>query len=187
MRCFVAVPVSVSVRRRVGELQRELRRAEADVKWVEEGNLHLTLKFLGEIGEEAAGRLRELLSAEASRWPPLEVEYAGTGSFPGGDRPRVIWVGVRGDVGKLVSLAAAVDRAAEHVGVPREGRPFAAHLTVGRVRSPRDIRRLAAALERWNEAGFGRDEIREIVLYRSTLAPQGPVYDPLARFPLGSD
>jgi len=185
MRCFVAVPIAGAVRRRIVALQEELRAADADVKWVEEENLHLTLKFLGEIGEEATERLQGLLSAEVSRWPPLGVEYAGTGSFPGGERPRVVWVGVGGDRERLSALAAAVERAAERTGVPREGRPFAAHLTIGRVRSPRNVRRLAAALERKTGEVFGRDEIREIVLFRSTLTPRGPVYDPLARFPLG--
>lgn len=185
MRCFVAVPVGEGIRRRVGELQGTLRRVGADVKWVEEENLHLTLKFLGEMEEAALERLRGLLSAEASRWGPLAVEYSGTGVFPGEDRPRVVWVGVRGDVEKLAGLAAAVERAAAQVGVPREGRPFVAHLTVGRVRSPRHVPRLAEALRRCRESVFGRDEIREFLLFRSTLTPSGPVYEPLGRFPLG--
>ncbi len=185
MRCFVAVEVAAPVRRRLAELQQALRRADADVKWVEEGNLHLTLKFLGEIDGEQAARLKDLLSAEAVRWPRLEVEYAGTGSFPDHGAPRVVWAGLSGDLGKLAGLAAAVERAAGQVGVPREGRPFVAHLTVGRVKSPRNAKRLAAAVDQQRQAAFGKDGIAEIVLFESTLAPQGPVYEPLARFPLG--
>jgi len=185
MRCFVAVRVPDAVRRRVAELQQALRRAEADVRWVEEGNLHLTLKFLGEIGEGEAARLGELLSLEAARWPRLKVEYAGAGSFPERGAPRVVWAGLSGDLEKLAGLAAAVERAAEQVGVPREGRPFVAHLTIGRVKSPRNARRLAAAVEQQDGAALGKDEVAEFVLFRSTLTPQGPVYEPLAVFPLG--
>ncbi len=186
MRCFVAVEVAAPVRGRVMELQQALRRADADVKWVEEKNLHLTLKFLGEIGEEQADRLRELLAAEAARWPRLAVEYAGGGTFPSGGVPRVVWAGLSGDLEKLAGLAAAVERAAGQVGVPREGRPFVAHLTIGRVKSARNAKRLLAALEPQRQAALGKDEIGEIVLFRSTLTPQGPVYEPLARFPFGA-
>lgn len=185
MRGFVAVEVSAPVRRRAVELQEALRRAEADVRWVEEGNLHLTLKFLGEIGEDQADRLKGLLAAEAARWPRLRLEVAGAGCFPSHGPPRVVWAGLAGDLEKLAGLAAAVERAAEQVGVPREGRPFVAHLTLGRVKSGRNARRLAEAVARQDGAFLGRDEISEIVLFESTLTARGPVYEALARFPLG--
>jgi 2'-5' RNA ligase len=186
MRSFVAVEVPAPVRRRVAELQEALRRADADVKWVEEGNLHLTLKFLGEIGEEPAARLKELLAVEAARWPRLKVDYAGTGSFPSHGVPSVVWAGLSGDLEKLAGLAAAVERAAGEVGVPREGRPFVAHLTIGRVKSPRNAKRLASAVAQQDRAVLGKDEIAEIVLFESTLTPQGPIYTPRGRFPLGA-
>ncbi len=184
MRCFVAVEVSTPVRKRVVELQRALRRAGADVRWVEEGNLHLTLKFLGEIDERGMERLKGLLSIEASRWPRIRVEYAGVGTFPERGAPRVVWAGLTGDVGKLAGLAAAVERAAEEVGVPREGRPFAAHITVGRVKSPRNAKRLAAAVEQQRGVPLGGEEIGEFILFKSTLTPSGPIYEPLERFSL---
>jgi len=186
MRCFVAVPVADPVRRLIVEVQNALRRADADVTWVEEGNLHLTLKFLGDVSEEQVASLRDLCSAESARWPRIHLNYAGMGSFPERGTPRVVWAGCTGDVDKLAGLAAAVERHAETVGVPREGRPFVAHLTIGRVKSSRNVKRLQAAIENQAHVPLGKAEVAEFVLYQSTLTPEGPVYEPLAAFPLGS-
>ena len=186
MRCFIAVPVCGPVRKAVARVQEALRRADADVKWVAEENLHLTLKFLGEIAEESAEELRGLLAAEAPRWPKLALTYAGIGRFPERGAPRVVWAGCAGDVDRLAGLAGAAERAAERIGIPRERRPFVAHLTIGRVRSPRNAKRLESALENQREVPLGRDEVAAFSLIRSTLTPRGAVYEPLASFPLGS-
>ena len=184
MRAFVAVPVGGAVRGILVRIQEALRRADADVKWVEPHNLHLSVKFLGEIGEDPAARLGELLREEAARWPRLALEYAGVGTFPDHGPPRVVWAGCRGDLEKLAGLARAVERAAEQVGVPRENRPFVAHLTLGRVKSARNERRLRAAIENQRNVPVGKEEVAGLVLYRSTTRPEGPVYDALAEFPL---
>ncbi len=185
MRCFVAVKAGEAVRRKLAEVQAALRRADADVRWVDEENLHLTLKFLGEIEEEEAGRLAGLLKEESARWPRMELEYAGVGNFPEHGAPRIVWAGCTGDVARLAGLAGAVERAAEKIGVPREGRPFVAHLTLGRVKSARNAKRLLAAIEAQRRVPVGKDAVAEFVLFRSTLTPEGPVYEPVEAFPLG--
>jgi 2'-5' RNA ligase len=186
MRAFVAVKVADAVRGRLAEVREELRRADADVKWVDEASLHLTLKFLGWVEDEAVAKLTDLLAAEAPRWPALRLDYAGVGAFPERGAPRVVWAGCSGDVETLGALAAAVERAAEAVGVPREGRPFKPHLTIGRVKSPRNVKRLQAALPKFRDTPFGSDTVTEVVLFESTLRPQGPIYTPRAVFPLAA-
>ncbi len=185
MRAFVAIPVGDAVRGVLVRVQDALRRADADVKWVEPRNLHLSMKFLGEIAEDQAGSLEALLREEAARWPRLALEYAGVGTFPGHGPPRVVWAGCRGELERLAGLARAVERAAVRVGVPREGRPFVAHLTLGRVRSGRNAKRLLAGIENQRAVPVGKEEVARIVLYRSTTRPEGPVYEELAAFPLG--
>lgn len=185
MRCFVAIAIPEAVRGLLVRVQEALRRADADVKWVEEENLHLSLKFLGNVTEEQVGRLRELLMLEAARWPAMALTYAGIGTFPERGEPRVVWAGATGDLEKLAGLAAAVERAAEQVGVPREGRPFVAHLTLGRVKSGRNAKRLLSAIENQRQVPLGGETVTEFVLYRSTTTPQGPIYEALDRFALG--
>lgn len=185
MRCFVAVKISDAVRKKAAEVQEALRRADADVKWVDPESLHLTLKFLGWIDEAAVETLKGLLSGDAARRPELELVYAGVGTFPERGAPRVVWIGCGGDVAGLGDLASAVERAAGQVGVPPEDRPFAPHLTIGRVKSTRNVKRLSPAIEPYRTSEFGKDAVTEIVLFESTLRPQGPIYTPLASFPLG--
>lgn len=186
MRAFVGIPVGEETRAVLVRAQEALRRADADVRWVRPDSIHLTLKFLGEIGDDQAERLRELLAAEAARWPRLALEIAGIGSFPERGTPRVVWAGCRGDLAKLAGLAQAVERAAEQVGVPKEGRPFVAHLTIGRVKSDRNAKRLLAAVENQREAPIGKEEVSRFILFRSTLTAEAPIYEELAEFPLGA-
>jgi 2'-5' RNA ligase len=185
MRAFVAVDVAEAVRKAVAREQEALRGCGGDVKWVAAENLHLTVKFLGELGDEPAGLLQAALAEEAGRWRPLTLAYAGLGCFRRGRDPSVVWAGCSGDVDRLAALAGAADRLAEQVGVPRETRPYSPHLTLGRVRLPRNGRRLLEAVEARARVPFGEDRVDRLVLYRSTLTPEGPVYEPLAAFPLG--
>jgi 2'-5' RNA ligase len=184
MRCFVAIKVGEAVRDLLGRVQEALRRADAHVKWVERENLHLTLKFLGDLDETRVESLEGLLSAEAARWKTMALEYAGIGTFPERGAPRVVWAGATGDVERLAGLAAAVERHAEAVGVPPERHPFVAHLTIGRVKSDRNLKRLAAAIDAQRQVPLGRDEVASFELFRSTLTSDGPVYDLLRSFDL---
>jgi 2'-5' RNA ligase len=184
MRCFVALALPPPLRKLLVQVQDALRRADADVKWVEEDNLHLSLKFLGDVDEEPLAKLKGILSVEALRWPAMGLDYSGVGAFPDHGAPRVVWAGCGGELEKLAGLAAAIERSAEQVGVPRERHPFVAHLTIGRVRSDRNLKRLQSAIENQREVPLGRDEVRGFVLFKSTLTPKGPVYEALATFPL---
>jgi 2'-5' RNA ligase len=184
MRAFVAIPIDERLRDGMVAVQEALRRAAADVRWVERENLHVSLKFLGEIDETQHALLAERLRGEATRFPPLELEFAGVGRFPSGGAPRVLWIGCRRDVSKLAGLADAVERAAADADVPRENRPYAAHVTIGRVRSPANKQRLLAALEARRDDVIGRQRVEAFALYRSTLTPEGPIYEALERFPL---
>jgi 2'-5' RNA ligase len=184
MRCFVAVNVAEPVRKMILRVQDALRRADADVRWVGEETLHLTLKFCGDLGEEEVGRLRGLLAVEAGRWRPMALVYAGVGTFPERGAPRVVWAGATGDVERLSGLARAVERHAETVGVGPERFPFVPHLTIGRVKSDRNVKRLRSALEPQRAVPLGKDEVREFVLFRSTLTSDGPIYDVVETYPL---
>lgn len=184
MRCFVGITVAEPIRTLLLKVQDALRRAEGDVKWVDEAQLHLTLKFLGDLTEDAVSTLRARLTEEAVRWPRMALTYAGTGAFPEKGELKVIWAGCTGDIDKLAGLAAAIERHAESVGVPAERRPFVAHLTLGRVKSARNLHRLREAIAQQRQVPLGKDEVAGFVLFKSTLTSQGPIYERIAEFGL---
>jgi 2'-5' RNA ligase len=185
MRLFVALNLPAVVRDRLAAAQDRLRQAQADVSWVRAENLHVTLKFLGETMERGLDRIRPALHEAARAGAPFPMEVSGVGSF-GGRVPRIVWVGVREGAESLVELAGRIETALGRVGFPKERRGFAAHLTLGRVRSPRNAEALLAALQALQAEPFGTVAATQFDLMRSELRPSGSVYTVLEQFPLGS-
>jgi 2'-5' RNA ligase len=187
MRCFVAVDLSGPVRVQIARAQETLRGAapRADVRWVNAAGLHITLKFLGEVPETRCEAVREALARVAAAHGPLRVVAQGLGGFPTARRPRVVWAGIGAGAAELAALAGDVDAALVRLGFPPEARPFAGHVTLGRVRSPRGLAALAAALASRREERFGAWSVADLVLYRSRLGPGGARYEALARLRLG--
>jgi 2'-5' RNA ligase len=188
MRCFVAVDVPEDVRAAVGALQAGARAAapRADVAWVEPAKLHLTLKFLGEVADDAVPDVRTALEAVARRHEPFATAAGGTGQFPSGARPRVLWVGLTAGLREIGLLAAEIERAYLPLGFPLDPRLFRGHITIGRVRSPGGIARAVNAMAAAT-AALGAWTVRDVVLYRSHLrGVKGSLYEPLARATLGA-
>jgi 2'-5' RNA ligase len=183
LRCFVAIDVSPEVRDAVTRAQARVRTTapEADVRWADREQIHLTLKFLGAVPEERVPAVSSALEGVVAAAAPFSLAAAGLGAFPGLRRPRVLWAGLTGDVPELTALAASVDGALSPLGFPPESRPFSAHLTIGRVRSPRGGRALAPAVEGAGAAEFGAWTASELVLYESRLRPAGALYVPVSR------
>ncbi|MBI2933255.1 MAG: RNA 2',3'-cyclic phosphodiesterase [Planctomycetes bacterium] len=181
MRVFVAVAIDELIKDELARTIERLRRSGADVNWVVRENLHLTIKFLGWVEDEPLGRLRDTLRLEAARFSPMELEFHGLGRFPPRGTPRVVWAGCRGD---LAGLAGAIDRAAASIGVPAETRSFAAHLTLGRVKSAGGARDLTNQIAACAGTVFGKQTVRGVALVKSTLTANGPIYDVVETFSL---
>jgi 2'-5' RNA ligase len=188
MRCFVAVDVSEEVRAAMARAQAGLRAAapRADVRWVAPAAFHMTLAFLGEIPDADVPALAHALEPAAARRRAFGLAARGVGGFPSPRRPRVVWAGVSGGVGELAGLAAETQAALVPFGFVPEKRDFRAHVTIGRVRSPRDLAPLAAALEAGAGLELGAWTAGEVVLYRSRLRPTGAVYEAVSRLPLAT-
>ena len=184
VRGFVAVLLPDDVRARLAAAAAELRARAPGLAWVRAENLHVTLRFLGEVEPVTLERVREAMAVAAASVPPFTVAFGGLGGFPPRRAPRVVWAGATGDLGKLAGLAAAIERAAEQIGVPRELRPFVAHVTLGRIRSLGNLKRFQALLDPQRQVPLGEDRVERFVLYRSTLTSDGPVYEERAAFPL---
>jgi RNA 2',3'-cyclic 3'-phosphodiesterase len=186
-RAFIAIPLPEGLRTRLASAQETLRPARAGVTWVDPGRLHVTLKFLGDLSDEARGPLEEGLRRVAAAAAPIDLEARGLGAFPASGTPRVVWAGLEEKApGRLAALARGVEEAAAAAGFPPEGRPFAAHVTLGRVKSPRNAAALRALIEAGRDVEAGAFRADAFVLFRSDLSPQGPTYTDVAQFKLGA-
>ena len=174
MRAFVAIEIPVDVVDPLTQAQRELEATGADIKLVERENLHLNLKFLGELSDADASEAKSRLGRLALK--SAEVAVRGVGAFPTIARPRVVWAGIAPEDEPLViPIARGVISALEGIG-ERDDRPFRAHITLARVRSNRNVPQLTEVLHRFAGMEFGKVGLREIKLKSSTLTPSGPVY-----------
>ena len=182
MRAFVALEMSAAVRKALAELISALRRHKAPVKWVEPGNIHLTLKFLGTVPDDSAATLAGIIRRCVEGVRPFELEAMGVGAFPSLRRPRVLFVEARDDAGAQAGgreLARRLNREMTRAGVPREDRPFRYHITLGRARRPGPMDDVAGKLEKMRDHRFGAMRVDRVVLMQSRLTPEGPVYTPL--------
>ena len=184
MRLFVAMNLPSEILDRMAAVQDRLRRVDADVSWVRAGNIHVTLKFLGETDEKRLQRVRPALTEAARVGACFSMEVCGAGNF-GGRLPRVIWVGVGDGAETLTQLARRIEVAVGRVGFPKERRGFTAHLSLGRVRSARNAEALLTALQEFHAEKFGIFTATEFELMQSQLHPTGSVYTVLERFALG--
>lgn len=178
MRLFFALMLPTSVRRALAALRPDL----GHVRWVPESQLHLTLRFLGEVDEATVEPLLEAVGARRDGWPPLTLAVRGLGIFGPLERPRVLWAAVD-PVGPVATLARSLDAAAVEVGLPAEDRPFAAHVTLARFRRA-DSDALAAFLRA--KGGFETEpfEVSEVALVRSTTGREGVIHEALHRIPI---
>lgn len=187
MRLFVAVDLDESVRRAALRLARTLRErlepSQVQASWVAPGNLHLTLKFLGEVEERLATEVRAAMAPPFGE-PRFECELAGVGAFPPTGPARVLWLGISAGAEALVRLQAEVESRVRPFGFPPESRPFSAHLTVARFRTPAPTK-VRELLGEGSSGPIGRCAIDHVTLYQSHLSPRGATYTPLARAPLG--
>lgn len=179
----MALDLEPVVRDRIGTLTNELRRSAPEVRWLSAENLHVTLKFLGETPAERIDAVRGALALVAATTAPFAITACGLGVFPEPRRPRVVWIGLL--AAEVEPLARDIDTALAGAGFSPAARPFAAHVTIGRVRRPGGWPGAAPLLDRHGGTQFGVTHVDEIVLYRSDLGPAGPRYIALDRLPLG--
>ena len=182
MRTFIAIALPPEVKETLGKLQDELKTAQADVKWVEPENIHLTLKFLGEIDEEQLQELSVILDGIGQKTKSFTLELAGIGAFPKIQFPRVIWVGATKGNEEAAKIAQVIEDESSKVGIPKEDRAFSSHITLGRVRSPLHLAQLTQRLmqllqgEQIKCAPF---TVRSVTLFKSALSPAEPRYERL--------
>ena len=189
-RIFIAIELPVDVVRGLdGTISLLRERVETpDIKWVTAGNIHVTLKFLGDVPRARIDEIGRSLEPICAATPPMRLSVAGLGAFPSARAPRVVWAGLEGDTEPLSSLAHNVDAALVALGYPAESRPFTPHLTLARVRQEAsgDVRaRLGEVILRTRMSQSLPFQAGSASIMRSQLMPRGAVYSRLAHLRFG--
>lgn len=192
IRAFLAIELPEDVRQQMDAIEKQLQKRAGDtarkaVRWVPASNMHLTLKFLGEVSTGNVESLARLVQGEAALHAPFEFTISGLGAFPNIRRPRVIWVGSSAPQ-ELFSLQKAIEAETRKLGYPAEERPFSPHLTLGRISQnahPDEVAQVARALGEMQVGELGRVRVDRLHLFRSDLHPSGAVYTALHHFLLG--
>jgi RNA 2',3'-cyclic 3'-phosphodiesterase len=187
LRAFVAVEIPVAIREAVCKATETLQKGVGSaVRWVPMQNMHLTLKFLGDVSPSNVEMLSEMLRAEADLFHGFDLRLDGLGSFPNRKRPRVIYIGIQAPA-TLESLQRGIEAASRRLGYESEERAFSPHLTIGRVKptaTATEQQSIRRALEETRIDSLGTARVDSVHLYKSDLKPSGSVYTRLYSAPL---
>jgi len=186
-RLFVAVELPTEIKEYLGSTIRTLQKTNADAKWVEPKNIHLTLKFLGATSSEMIPAIRKTMTAAAENTPPLPTTLEAFGGFPSLAAPRILWVSLADKEKRLERIAQRLESSLSGIGFAKENRPFKAHITLARLRSPRNRLALADAAQKFQAAmEHPAFNIDNITLFESILSPKGPAYTIMEQIKLKS-
>ena len=180
MRLFVALEIPSTVRENLADLLGSLRAVSPQTRWVHPENLHVTLKFIGEVPEAKFSAIRSALAGVRSD-QPVTLDFRGLGFFPNEKHPRVFWAGTEASP-NLKILAAEIEKAVEKLGISREQRPFSPHLTLARFEPPRLPEKLRAAIQEHAARDFGCLRTNQFHLIESKLKPSGAEYTTVESF-----
>ena len=187
IRTFIAVDLNPRIKKTIKHIQNYLDRANCDVKWVKPENIHLTLKFLGDINIKEIDALTQLLSNLLQNIKPIETEFTLLNAFPDISQPHIIWAGLKDDSQKIAHLVKFLEKSLGRIGFKEEQKPFRPHITIGRIRTQNNISNLSHALSDYTVPDTQTQTIKHITLYKSTLTSHAPIYDKLATFDLHND
>ncbi len=175
IRCFIAIELSHEITDILSQIQDELKKTVSGVKWVKPGNIHLTLKFIGNIEEKAVEEIKEILNQIAAQTKPFKLKLSSAGAFPNPDRPRVIWIGMDEENKESSHLANLIEEKLVSLGIEKESRAFHAHLTLARVKFLKDKSSVKNAFVSL-EIPYAEMAASKITLFQSTLTREGSIY-----------
>jgi len=183
MRSFIAINLPTTIKREIGAIIERLGPAGPPSRWVPPENLHVTVKFLGDIRDDQIGPVTGAITLAAGEYRPFDLRLGGFGFFPNERKARIFWIGIETGFEPLKALAHAIDRQVATLGFPLETRPFSAHITLARLREPGPADRLAKAA---SHVPYLSEMIAvtQIDLMRSVLSPKGASYSIVDSVPL---
>lgn len=185
-RAFLAIEIPAEIREGIRDIQGRLKALKLKgIRWTSPEGIHLTLKFLGNISKTDILNVSTVVEKQTKCAVPFMLDVETVGMFPDLKRPRVVWLGIRGETESLFTLQRKIDEALDECGFERETRPFRPHLTLGRIKSPVDARGIAQAIREGRDFAAGRFQATGLALYKSELTPEGAIYTKLSSFTFG--
>jgi RNA 2',3'-cyclic 3'-phosphodiesterase len=184
IRTFIAVLISDELKRKMAVVQEDFKNMAPQVKWVAAENFHITVKFLGDV---EAGRIEEIRASvedAVTGIEPFDYDIGGAGAFPGGGRPRVVWIGVTQGHDQLAEIAGRLEDGLGKLGFAKEDRPFRSHITIGRLKDERGAKEISSALRESEIGRLGSVRVAGIAIMKSELRREGPIYSKLAEVAL---
>jgi 2'-5' RNA ligase len=188
LRTFIAVEIPSAMQKKIQATVEPFRKelGSSLVRWVPMQNIHITLKFLGDVSPASVDHLTQILRAEADTCTAFDIAISGLGSFPSLKRPRVLFIGIQAPA-ELEALQRGIESACARLGYESEKRGFAPHLTIGRVKenaSATDQQKIRRVLETIKIDSLGTARVNSVHLYKSELKPSGAVYTQIYSAPL---
>ncbi len=182
LRAFLAIDVDENLKAKMYKVIKQFRQIDADIKYVDLENLHLTLKFFGDIDTEGIALLSSKIAGVVSNFDNFTVKIKGCGAFPNTKRIKVIWIGIDEDE-IIKKLHDELDNEFVKLGFDKD-KKFSSHLTIGRMRNAKGKEKVKSTIEELREVEIGEMTVDKIILKKSTLTPQGPIYEDLEIFEL---
>ncbi len=182
IRAFLAIEIDDDLKPKINKVMKEFKGIDAKIKYVELVNLHLTLKFFGDIDTNGLELLDQKIENVVSQFKPFNVKIKTCGAFPNTDRIRVIWIGIDEDE-MIRQLHDNLDDELSKLGFDKDRR-FSTHLTIGRMKSPKNKNQVKSKIEEFSDVEIGEMAVENIVLKKSTLTPSGPIYEDIKVFKL---
>ncbi len=183
IRAFLAIELPQNVKGSLESLRQEIHSPLFDVRWVSQKNMHLTLRFFGEIFEKEIQKISEATQMAVAKTAPFQLHLHGLGAFPSVKSPKVIWIGMT-QSGPLINLENNLSIELKKLDYPPGDKPFHPHLTLGRAKSTRGKKDLVRLLEKNQNRSLEQMQVDQVTLIKSDLRPTGPVYTALHRFDL---
>ena len=179
VRAFIAIELPGFIKTAIADVQKSLMRKIPGIRWTTPNHIHLTLAFLGDVLPEDITGICGVLSELAETVSPFELSVKGLGAFPGLGRPRVVWMGIGGEINRLQHLYRGLSEHLEIIGFAGEKRPFVGHLTLGRAKEHVHAIRLVDCVRGMKDFETRRFNVNEAALVKSELKPDGPIYTKL--------
>lgn len=187
IRTFIAIELSDEIRQKIKEIQSEIRPLiQSRISWSKPENIHLTLKFLGDVSLDKIESIKESLKKIGRIHSPLEMSFGGIGTFPNFRRPRVIWLGIDRGAEQVIKIVSSIEMAMKKLGFQPERREFTPHLTLGRIKQRGvNLEKIKPELKKYDKPNIPIVQVDRLALIKSELYPSGAIYTALEQFIFG--